>query len=74
MSAGNLSVAGSDAPVNKPGEGGQVFRRDSILMMVNNALVNFTFHRNVRGGDTGRGRVEHRSILQLSVTHHTCTM
>jgi hypothetical protein len=39
-------------------------------MIVDNAPANFTFLRNVRGGDTGRRRVEHRSILQLSVTHY----
>jgi hypothetical protein len=38
-------------------------------MRVDNALADFTFPWNVRSGDTGRRRVEHRSILQLSVAH-----
>jgi hypothetical protein len=31
-------------------------------MSVVSALANFTFHRNVGGGDTGKGGVEHRSF------------
>ncbi len=38
-------------------------------MIADKAPANFTFLRNVGGGDTGRGRVEHRSSLQLSVIH-----
>jgi len=34
-----------------------------------NTRANSTFHRNVGSGDTGRRRVEHRSILQLRFTH-----
>jgi hypothetical protein len=33
-------------------------------MNVDKALANFTSYTNVRSGDTGRRRVEHRSILQ----------
>jgi hypothetical protein len=41
-------------------------------MNVDNALANSTIFWIVDGGDTGRGKVEHRSILQLSVTHNMC--
>jgi hypothetical protein len=39
-------------------------------MIVDNALANCKFHKNLRSGDTGKGRVEHRSILRLWFTHH----
>jgi hypothetical protein len=40
-------------------------------MNVDNALAKFSiFSKMLNGGDTGRGKVEHRSILQLSVTHN----
>ncbi len=39
-------------------------------MIADNALADFSFLWNVRSGDTGRRGVEHRSILQLSATHH----
>jgi hypothetical protein len=39
-------------------------------MNVDRALANFAFPWIVKGGDTGRRRVEHRSFLQLRFTHH----
>jgi len=40
-------------------------------MNVDKALANFCNSLELqRGGDTGKGRVEHRSILQLRFTHH----
>jgi hypothetical protein len=40
-------------------------------MNVDNALAKFSiFLKMLDGGDTGKGRVEHRSILQLRFTHH----
>ena len=39
-------------------------------MMRDNAFANFTFHRNVEGGDTGKRRAEHRNFLQLWFTHY----
>ena len=39
-------------------------------MRVDNAPANSFVHWTNGGGDTGRGWVEHRNILQLSVTHH----
>ena len=40
-------------------------------MKVDNALANYCNSSELRrGGDTGRGRVEHRNILQLSVKHN----
>ena len=40
-------------------------------MNVDKALAKFSiFSKMLDGGDTGRGRVEHRNFLQLSVTHH----
>ena len=41
-------------------------------MMTDKAPANFRLHRSLGGGDTGRGRVKHRSILQLSVTQMKC--
>ncbi len=41
-------------------------------MMTDKAPANFKLHRSLGGGDTGRGRVEHRNFLQLSVTHMKC--
>ena len=38
-------------------------------MIVDNAPANGKFHKNLRGGDTGRRRVEHRSFLRLRFTH-----
>jgi hypothetical protein len=38
-------------------------------MNVDNALANFEITRISRGGDTGKGGVEHRNILQLRLTH-----
>jgi len=39
-------------------------------MNVDKALVNFCISSEIRrGGDTGRRRVEHRSILQLNIIH-----
>jgi len=35
-------------------------------MNVDKALANCEFLWNLQGGDTGRRRVEHRSILQLN--------
>ena len=37
-------------------------------MNTDKALANFEFLWNLRGGDTGRGRVEHRSFKQLRST------
>ncbi len=37
-------------------------------MSTDKALTNFEFLWNLRGGDTGKGRVEHRSFEQLSTT------
>jgi hypothetical protein len=37
-------------------------------MNVDKALANCKFHKNLRSGDTGKGRVEHRNILQLRFT------
>jgi hypothetical protein len=41
-------------------------------MNVDKALANCRFQKNMRSGDTGRRRVEHRSILQLRFTHQDC--
>jgi hypothetical protein len=41
-------------------------------MMTDKAPANFRLYRSLGGGDTGRGRVEHRNFLQLSVTHMKC--
>ena len=38
-------------------------------MIVDKALANFEVLRTLEGGDTGRGRVEHRNLLQLRFTH-----
>jgi hypothetical protein len=38
-------------------------------MIVDNALANFTFLRNVGSGDTGGRGAEHRNILQFWFTH-----
>ena len=37
-------------------------------MKVDKAPANCKFYKNLRSGDTGRRRVEHRSILKLSVS------
>ena len=43
-------------------------------MIVDKALANFCISSEIRrGGDTGRGRVEHRSFLKLRFTHHIRT-
>ncbi len=40
-------------------------------MNVDKALANFCNSNELRrGGDTGKGRVEHRNFLQLRFTHH----
>lgn len=39
-------------------------------MIVDKALANLEVFWILRGGDTGRGRVEHRNFLQLRYTHH----
>ena len=39
-------------------------------MTVDKDLANFAFLWDVESGDTGKGRVEHRSIIQLWFTHH----
>ncbi len=40
-------------------------------MNVDKALANFCNSSELRrGGDTGRRRVEHRRVLQMSITHH----
>ena len=40
-------------------------------MNVDNALAKFSiFSKMLDGGDTGKGRVEHRNFLQLRFTHH----
>jgi len=40
-------------------------------MNVDKALANYCNSLKLqRGGDTGRGRVEHRSFFQLGFTHH----
>jgi hypothetical protein len=41
-------------------------------MNVDKALANFRLTMSLGSGDTGRGRVEHRSILQLSVLIIKC--
>ncbi len=41
-------------------------------MMTDKALANLRLYRSLGGGDTGKGRVEHRNFLQLSVTHMKC--
>ncbi len=38
-------------------------------MIVDKALANCRFIRNLQGGNTDKGRVEHRSSLQLRFTH-----
>jgi len=38
-------------------------------MTVDKAHANFNILRTLEGGDTGRGRVKHRSILKLRFTH-----
>ena len=38
-------------------------------MIADNAPANSLVHWTNGGGDTGRGRVKHRSILQLRFTH-----
>ncbi len=44
-------------------------------MNVDKALAKFSiFKKMLDGGDTGRGRVEHRSILQLRFTHQNCRL
>jgi hypothetical protein len=68
-----LTVAGSDAPASVQEKKSQVFRRDPIPMNVDKALANFCNSSELRrGGDTGKGRVEHRSILQLNNIHSKC--
>ena len=40
-------------------------------MNVDKALANFCYSLELRrGGDTGKGRVEHRNFLQLRFTQH----
>ena len=41
-------------------------------MMTDKGPANLRLYWNLGGGDTGRGRVEHRNFLQLSVTHMKC--
>jgi len=41
-------------------------------MNVDKALAKFSiFEKMLDGGDTGRGRVEHRNFLQLRFTHQS---
>jgi hypothetical protein len=39
-------------------------------MIVDNAFANSEIHWISEGGDTGKGRVEHRSFLLLWFTHN----
>ncbi len=39
-------------------------------MKSDNALVNSGLFLSLEGGDTGRGRAEHRNFLQLWFTHY----
>ncbi len=64
----NLSVAWNDIPSNQAGGGSQDCRRDLVPMNTDKALATCKFHGNLRCGDTGRGRVEHRSFEQLRFT------
>jgi hypothetical protein len=38
-------------------------------MNVDKAFANFEFNQDSKGGDTGRGRVERISFLQLSIIY-----
>ncbi len=39
-------------------------------MIADKALAKFSiFSKMLNGGDTGKGRVEHRNIMQLRFTH-----
>ena len=40
-------------------------------MNVDKALANCKFFWNLQSGDTGKRRVEYRSILQLNIIHQT---
>ncbi len=42
-------------------------------MIEDKASANSLVHWTLEGGDTGRGRVEHRSFLKLRFTHHVRT-